>query len=608
MAIKNSQRFAEIEYCLQHYFDGNVSPVMKSVREDLTRKQCKELADYQNSAAGILSGFAAGMSNNIYYNPMETLKHTGKWNSKTAEDYVEMCKKNILGNKNLQSDLVKMADEWRTAVVKEIGREKYNQLSKSMGCDLAFAYVDYRVDQMMIDYMVKQEMPKSSVEYILRKGTEGSLLGLASTLSKSPLQEEIDRRGEAAYKPSKAEIGASKAMSFGSDLIMTGGYSSWAKLGSMAAAEVVFTGAEYAINKKAGNKKQLTVEQCISQGVFGSQANVFDSFRNKSKSIVSYENKYVLSVNKSLKNKMSIWTEKPPTFDWFNTNKSTNTNPLNPFALATQTTNQLTSPFLTPLSTNTSNNTTKPRNPNVPLVVAPGHEEEYLEFQKEQKAKAKTEPKQEEQPKVEDPKQEKVQQEQTTQAEEPQTNESGWASLLQTVGLDGISDVGRNLPYVIAMLPDMLIGMFTGKTQSVGLKKDMIPIASILMGMFVDNPLLKMVLIGMGGANLVNKIGHEAIERQQPTQQYKQYADEELNPRISNPVVQGNTLVASIDNVPCSVTITENAAQAYASGALPLNTLANAVLAKYDQTYSVNNAQNIDMNATVNRDRGITLR
>jgi hypothetical protein len=607
MAIKNSQRFAEIEYCLQHYFDGNVSPVMKSVREDLTRKQCKELADYQNSAAGILSGFAAGMSNNIYYNPMDTLKHTGKWNSKTAEDYVEMCKKNILGNKNLQSDLVKIADEWRTAVVKEIGRDRYNALSKELKCDLAFAYVDYRVDQMMIDYMVKQEMPKSSVEYILRKGAEGSLLGLASTLSKSPLQEEIDRRGEAAYKPSKAEIGASKAMSFGSDLIMTGGYSSWAKLGSMAAAEVVFTGAEYAINKKAGNKKQLTVEQCISQGVFGSQANVFDSFRNKSKSIVSYENKYVLSVNKSLKNKMSIWTEKPPTFDWFNTNKSASANPLNPFALSTQTTNQLTSPFLTPLSTTTSNNMTKPRNPNVPLVVAPGHEEEYLEFQKEQKAK-QAQPKTEEQPKVEEPKQEEVQQEQTTQVEEPQTNESGWANLLQSIGLDGISDVGRNLPYVIAMLPDMLVGMFTGKTQSVGLKKDMIPIASILMGMFVDNPLLKMVLIGMGGANLVNKIGHEAIERQQPTQQYKQYADEELNPRITNPVIQGNTLVASIDNVPCSVTITENAAQAYASGALPLNTLANAVLAKYDQTYSVNNAQNIDINATVNRDRGITLR
>ena len=29
--------------------------------------------------------------------------------------------------------------------------------------------------------------------------------------------------------------------------------------------------------------------------------------------------------------------------------------------------------------------------------------------------------------------------------------------------------------------------------------------------MFVKNPLLKMMLIGMGGANLLNKAGHEAL-------------------------------------------------------------------------------------------------
>jgi hypothetical protein len=567
--VKNSQRFAEIEYCLQHYFDGNVGPVMKSVREDLTRKQCQELADYQKSAAGILSGVAAGMSNNLLYNPTDTLKYTGKWNSKTAEDYVEMCKTKILANRDLQSDLVKMADEWRTAVVQEIGRTRYDQLSKSMGCDLAFAYVDYRVDQMMIDYMVQQEMPKSSVEYILRKGAEGSLLGLAATLSKTPLQEEIDRRGETAYQPSKAEIGASKTLSFGSDLIMTGGYSSWAQLGAMAAGEVVFSGAEYVLEKKAGNKKPLTVEQCISQGVFGSATNVFDSFRDRSKSIVSYENPYVLSVNKSLKNKMGIRTEKLPTWDRFPTSRHT----FVPSALkSTQTTDP--SPALTPLATQSIDHTLRKEEPQEPEAQQP---------------KTETTPTPE-----------------PTETPQQETNESGWANLLQTVGLDGIGDVGRNLPYVIAMLPDMLVGLFTGKTQSVGLKKDIIPIASILTGMFVKNPLLKMVLIGMGGANLINKAGHEAIERQQPSQSYKQYADEALNPRITHPVVQGSTLVASIDNVPCSVTITKNAAQAFASGALPLNTLANAVLAKYNQTHSVNNAQNIDMTTTVDRDRGIT--
>ena len=39
------------------------------------------------------------------------------------------------------------------------------------------------------------------------------------------------------------------------------------------------------------------------------------------------------------------------------------------------------------------------------------------------------------------------------------------------------------------------------------------PIASIVAGMFVRNPLLKMTLIGFGGANLLNKAGHEKIKQ-----------------------------------------------------------------------------------------------
>lgn len=197
-----------------------------------------------------------------------------------------------------------------------------------------------------------------------------------------------------------------------------------------------------------------------------------------------------------------------------------------------------------------------------------------------------------------------------SQSEE--TNQNGWTGLLQSFGLDGMSDVGRNLPYVIAMLPDMLVGLLTGKTQSIGLKKDMIPIASILMGMFVSNPLLKMVLIGMGGANLFNKVGHEAIERntETPRRQYRQYADEELNPRIVNPVLKGNVMVATIDGIPCSVSIPDNAAEAVTTGALPLNALANAILAKHDSMRETerNNTRNIDMDTTVTRDRGMTLK
>ena len=62
------------------------------------------------------------------------------------------------------------------------------------------------------------------------------------------------------------------------------------------------------------------------------------------------------------------------------------------------------------------------------------------------------------------------------------------------------------------MLPDMLVGLFTGKTKSINLKDNMMPIASIVTGMFVKNPILKMILIGMGGLNLLNKAGHETLD------------------------------------------------------------------------------------------------
>ena len=149
--------------------------------------------------------------------------------------------------------------------------------------------------------------------------------------------------------------------------------------------------------------------------------------------------------------------------------------------------------------------------------------------------------------------------------------------------------VGRNLGYVVSMLPDVLIGLFTGKTKSFGIKDSLLPIASILLGMFVRNPLLKMVLIGMGGLNLLNKAGHEALDRKEeiPRRLYKPYPDEPLNARLANPVLQGDNLFMDINGEPCSILLPHNAAEACREGALPINTLANAVLAKHEQTKQI---------------------
>ena len=164
-------------------------------------------------------------------------------------------------------------------------------------------------------------------------------------------------------------------------------------------------------------------------------------------------------------------------------------------------------------------------------------------------------------------------------------NNNGWGGIFDQFGLTGFSDVFKNLGYVLAMLPDMMIGMFTGRTKSLSVQQNLMPIAAIVMGMFVRNPLLKMLLIGLGGANLLNKATHEILGETPSSKEvrYRPYADERLNARISHPQLNGNLLVATIDGIPCTVTLQNSVVDAHQKGALPLNTLANAVLAKYDE-------------------------
>lgn len=581
------------------YFHCHLAPVMRETQAYLTRKQGEEMKEYSTSLGGILSMMAA--SAQPMSDPYQTLKITGEWNSKTTEDYIEMCKSKILASKEIQHDLAYMAGEWRNAVVGEIGRERYDALSGELGCDLAYAYVDYRVDQLMIDKLVKDRMPKSSADYIIRKAAESSLLGLSQTLNRSPLAEEIERRGEAAYRPSRLEKGTAKVLGASADTLMMGGVGSWATFAR-------FVGADVAISAVAGHfaskePEDLSVEQCISKGVFGRDGNVFEGFRREAAAMPSKENTLVAEANGQLQKKIPVMSfdfmdwwkkgqENMPWMDWKNGEPEADRNRAE-------------------------------RYKDVPLVIAPGQEEAYLQGMAKCEGTATGQARTEGEPRE---KVEKEVREQTVSAEEEtqeeqivqnvqvvQTNENGWDSLVRTLGLEGLGDVTGNLGYILAMLPDILLGVLTGKTQSLGIKDNLLPIASIVAGVFIKNPMLKMLLIGLGGANLLNKAGHEALGREQPNRsadgrnvQYKRYADEPLNPRIVAPVLQGNTLIATIDRVPCTVQLSPTVADAYHAGALPLNTLANAILAQSDRLRQIA-SRNYDNGETetVVRTRGI---
>lgn len=570
--IKNPTRFAELEYCLQGYFDGKLAPVMKQVRDELTHKQLEERGRYQSSLAGVLA------SANPYVNNTEfVLKQTGKWNSKTTEDYLAMCNQKIWKDKNIVKDLALLAGEWRNAVVKEIGRSKYDALSKACGEDLAYAYVAQRMEDLMIGKLVKDNTPKSTMDYILRKAAQNSIWGLQEELMKSPLTAEIEARGEKAYKPSKTEKFAGRATASVMDAVTMGGIGSWKSLATLVGSDMALG---YVLDSKKGNgeqRKEQAMELSISKGVFGQNGNAFTGFRSQAKKVNATDNGYVKTLNSKLHNKIHI--------------------PQKAFTPMAWTDNSFKFPFQ-----KEQEKRNDPKYKNVPLIVAPGKEDAYLEEKAKHDAAKIAEAERiikernETEALQEDAEQ---QQSEETQQEQPERdNSNGWEGLLKNFGLNGFSDIGNNLGYVIAMLPDILVGLFTGKTQSLGLKDNMMPIAAILAGMFVKNPLLKMTLIGMGGANLLNKAGHEALANKRESNdgnavsydnttsqavQYKSYPDEPLNPRIVNPVLQGNCLVATIDRVPYTIQLPEHVVGAYQAGALPLNTLANAVLAKSDQ-------------------------
>lgn len=581
----DNKRFAELEYFLQRYFDVAVAPVMKTVKDDLSAKQVKELADYQRSAAGIL---ASANPYNVDAG-WQTVRMTGLWNAKTAEDYLQMCNQRLQASKDIQSDFAVLAGEWRNAAVARIGRAKYDSLSGQIGGDLAFAYVGGRMEDLMVSKMVKDDMPKSSADYIIRRAAKQSIWNMTNAMMQSPLEAEIEARGEKAFRPSKTEKTAGTVIGSVADAASLGGAGSWKSLVTFVGGDLLLTGMLKDTTANAFEQKAKTMDVGISKGVFGSNADVFPSLRNQAKN-VKPDDDYVQTVSDKLKKK--IYYKSPFTMSWNN--------------LTTTNTPLFTPQFTLP----TENRRDDPKYKDVPLIVAPGKEDDYLEA----KAKADAEKQRREQATQEKPESEtqgvtaegQPLPEQSTEMQAEgqgegmeqigQTNENGWNGLLANFGLDGFSDIGKNLGYVLSMLPDMLVGLFTGKTKSLNMDNSLLPLAAIVAGMFVKNPMLKMLLIGMGGANLVNKVGHEALSRKQnegvgrnmggqewTATQYRRYADEPLSPRMENPVLQGTCLIANIDHVPCTIQLPQTVVAAHQAGALPLNTLANAVLAKYDQ-------------------------
>ena len=142
-------------------FRTKVIPIMDKVENDLKRKRADEQRDKMGTFSFIAAGAAGpdgGMSS--MQSQLDSLRYTGEWNSKTVEDYIEMVKK------ELQNQHITVTAD---------------------------------MEKKMIDRMIEREIPKSSLEYIMRKAATSTIFYLPKAINKSPLQQHIEQQAEKRY-------------------------------------------------------------------------------------------------------------------------------------------------------------------------------------------------------------------------------------------------------------------------------------------------------------------------------------------------------------------------------------------------------------------------
>ena len=526
-------------------FTSTVLPIMDRVRDDLQRKQADEFERHSRSFGALMAGAAGpdgGMAAIDAYN--DRIYYTGEWNRKTVDDYIEMVKTE-LRKKGITVDAV--------------------------------------LEKKMIDHLIDQQMPKSTAEYILRKAAEGSIFYLPQRARTTSLQDHINKEGYKRHDPSLWEDVTGTILSWASNAATTAGAGGfWGQTALDVAVEGGDSAASGQQDKYLAQQRELgrkevaaaakqkvsipkwmlkqmgfekisdATDQQLTTAVKWAQANAFNYRKAVNKALDKGE-RTVKTAGKTSLMSVSDATLRAMQYEAF----------AKAIVKEQQTrkeqTQETVSTSVIAEADEVSSDTAS---------VTTTQDQEINSQQNETQATMQ----------------------QTQYMQTATGNYSGWNGLLDALGLTGGSDTFRHLGVTLATLPDMLLGIFTGRTKSVGLNKEtMMPLAALIGGSFIKNPLLKIPLMLYGGANLVNKVGQEALAeyRQDGSQanliRYRQYSDEELDPRVSNPHVEGNVLIVDIDHVPRIVTMPPTLADAYQSGAIPLNTLVNHILAKSDQ-------------------------
>ena len=693
------KNLVQLESVTNQYYAKHIAPILereikliKEYNTKIVKEAYKEAK--RNSAETTLSRIFIGGDLSVEANAQSIA------NRKMAEAgydaVLDRALKKIYRDKNINADFGRLTAYYDALLHAGLGEKRYKEatarVKKQFGKDeeIATHYVGLKLQELLVQQLVRRNMPKNDIEYILRKSIDNTISFSLASLGKAiavyngkmkptPVSDEVYDRALNDYNASPAAKTAAFLGGYLLEAPVTGVFGGGVKAAAkkIAGYEIAGKGIEYGVSKFMGGDGYIDNISNYSSLVFGN-AKVFPAINDESRKYNNHATENMVIINGELRNKIkgrstpqvssvlktyrsvldpargsstklfntiafSIQSKmlpikrdtSIPKFMLYNTSKANRSlaatfyaqmkdmsdkklseKVLNgrrvtfsyvaqrayDYARAADSLDHRQGKSTASVKTAFKNDIQKTAGITMPKENHKKEEKSRVSSsgnEVKSNSKVVASDKIAQQGKEQNPRGQQISASPQQQGHphdrnnvaegQIPSNMQGWSSAIDNMGMREMSDMRRNMGYVIAMLPDMLIGMFTGKTPNFKLEDNLLPLASIFGGMFFNgSPLARLFLLAYGGSALLKNSSKEVLgnldgSAGKTTQRvYKQYGDEVLNPRIVQPVMKGNTLVASIDGKPMVIRISNTAVDAYEKGAVPLNTLANAVLQKYD--------------------------
>lgn len=217
MANKN-QHFGELEYCFGQYFSRYCAPVITKDYNYYKRKQHEEYLKAYNEDVPSYLGAGSVMQTMVRVRAANVAaQSSGKWSKMNLDNFIDGVVNKIISNKNFQKDWGNLIDRYRESLIAKLGTKGYVKAAESLGKAEGEKYIDPAVHYGQIRFMelvklhlARVNMPKSSMEYILRETANSSLmftLGQSFMRARdlSPAEEEVHDLGNKLHNPSKIE-------------------------------------------------------------------------------------------------------------------------------------------------------------------------------------------------------------------------------------------------------------------------------------------------------------------------------------------------------------------------------------------------------------------